>query len=68
MPTIELVVDGMRCRRCVRQATALLRDVAGVETVVADSRTSRIIVTGDVTEEAVLAALAHTSFRVRVER
>lgn len=68
MPTMELVVDGMRCRRCVRQATALLRDVAGVETVVADSRTSRIVITGDVTEEDVRTALAHTTFRVRTER
>jgi copper chaperone CopZ len=35
MRTLTLSVDGMRCRRCVRQATALVRDVAGVQAVLA---------------------------------
>lgn len=66
MRTIHLDVGGMRCRRCVRRATALLRDVPGIATLVADPRTSRITITGDVTERAVLQALATTSFTVRV--
>ena len=66
MRTIHLDVGGMRCRRCVRRATALLRDVPGIATLVADPRTSRITITGDVTERAVLQALASTSFTVRV--
>jgi len=67
MRTIQLHVEGMRCRRCVRQATALLRDVPGVATVMADSRTSRITVTGELSDEAVRRALANTAFTVRVQ-
>ena len=66
MRTIHLVVGGMRCRRCVRQATALLRDVPGIATMTADPRTSRITVQGDLTDQAVLEALSGTSFTVRV--
>lgn len=66
MRTIHLDVEGMRCRRCVRQATALLRDVQGVATLTADPGTGRITLTGDVTESAVLQALAGTSFTVRI--
>lgn len=60
MRTIHLIVEGMRCRDCVRQATALLRDVPGTATVSADRGTSRITVTGDLTDEAVLEALTGT--------
>jgi hypothetical protein len=35
MRTLTLSVDAMRCRRCVRQATALVRDVAVVQAVLA---------------------------------
>jgi pimeloyl-ACP methyl ester carboxylesterase len=35
MRTLTLSVDGMRCRRCLRQATALVRDVAGVQALLA---------------------------------
>lgn len=66
MRTIHLDVGGMRCRRCVRRATALLRDVPGIATLVADPHTSHITITGDVTEQAVLQALAGTTFVVRV--
>ena len=65
MRTIHLDVGGMRCRRCVRQATALLRDVPGIATLVADPRTSRITITGDVPDDVVLHALAGTTFNVR---
>lgn len=68
MRTIHLIVDGMGCRRCVRQATALLRDVPGTATVIADARTSSITVTGDLTDAAVLEALANTDFTVRIRR
>lgn len=67
MRTIQLIVDGMRCRRCVRQATALLRDAPGTATVTADASTSRITVTGDLTDEVVLQALADTDFAVRIQ-
>lgn len=66
MRTIRLTVDGMRCRRCVRQATALLRDLEGILTVTADRSTSRITVTGDLTDDDVLEALSGTTFEVRI--
>ena len=37
MRTIGLMVGGMRCRHCVREVTARLRDVAGIDTVTADA-------------------------------
>ena len=37
MPTIGLRVGGMRCRHCVRDVTARLRDVPGIDTVTADA-------------------------------
>ena len=33
MGQLNLFVGGMSCRRCVREVTALVRDVPGVETV-----------------------------------
>lgn len=66
MRTIHLDVHGMRCRRCVRQATALLRDIPGIATLTADPHTSRITITGNVSDDAVLDALAATTFGVRV--
>ena len=40
MRHIELTVGGMTCRRCVREVTARLRDVPGVEQVSADGARS----------------------------
>ena len=36
MRQFNLFVGGMSCRRCVREVTARLRDVPGVETVSAN--------------------------------
>ena len=36
MRQLNLFVGGMSCRRCVREVTARLRDVSGVETVSAN--------------------------------
>ena len=57
MRTMSLVVDGMRCRHCVREVTARLRDVPGVRTVMADSGSSAVRLTGTMTVNDVLAAL-----------
>ena len=65
MRTVNLIVDGMACRRCVREVTGLLRDVPGVETVSADARRSRVSVTGTMTLSDVLEALATTQFVAR---
>ena len=66
MRTIQLTVEGMRCRSCIRRATSLLRDIPGVATVSADRSTSRISITGDLSEEDVLQAFAGTTFAVRI--
>ena len=49
MRTIVLVVGGMRCRRCVREVSARLRDVPGVETVMADPGSSVVRLAGTMT-------------------
>lgn len=68
MRTIELVIDEMRCRGCVRRATAALRDIPGVHTVMANAKTGQVTVRGAVTTEDVTRALAGTSFTVRVTK
>jgi len=68
MSNMELVVGGMSCRRCVREVTARLRDVAGVELVSADPTNSTVVLTGSMTETDVLAAFAGTAYRPAVRR
>lgn len=57
MGELQLFVDGMSCRRCVREVTALLRDIAGVETVSADPGDSTVRLTGSMRLEDVRTAL-----------
>jgi copper chaperone CopZ len=66
MGELTLQVGGMGCRRCVREVTARLRDVPGVETVAADAARSVVRLGGSMTAEAVLGALTGTTFRVAV--
>lgn len=66
MQTIQLYVEGMRCPRCVREATARLRDLPGVATLTADRGTGQITVTGDISTNALLEALAGSSFTAQV--
>jgi copper chaperone CopZ len=54
---MRISVDGMGCRRCVRKVTACLRDVPGVRTVVADPHGHYVVLTGDMSEHDVEAAL-----------
>ena len=63
MSEMTLYVGGMGCRRCVREVTARLRDVAGVQTVVADSATSTVRLGGSMTVEDVLDAFTGTAYR-----
>ena len=58
MRTMSLFVGGMACRVSVREVTAQLRDVAGVETVVADARRSMVWLSGTMTAPGVLEALS----------
>jgi copper chaperone CopZ len=63
MSEMTLYVGGMGCRRCVREVTARLRDVPGVQTVVADSATSTVRLGGSMTVEDVLDAFVGTTYR-----
>lgn len=63
MDEMELTVSDMACRRCVREVTARLRDVAGVERVIADPVRSTVHLVGSMTRADVLAAFEGTSYR-----
>jgi copper chaperone CopZ len=67
MRQLNLVVGGMSCRRCVREVTARLRDVPGVETVSADARQSTIRLSGSMRSQDVLAAFTGTSYQPRLD-
>ena len=62
MPQLNLLVGGMSCRGCVREVTALMRDVPGVVTVRADATRSTITLHGTMHPVDVLAAFAGSSF------
>lgn len=66
MPTIGLMVGGMRCRRCVREVTSRLRDVPGVDTVTADANRSMVRLSGTMTVDNVLGALRELSYPVQL--
>jgi copper chaperone CopZ len=66
MSQMTLYVGGMGCRRCVREVTARLRDVLGVETVAADFGTSTVRLGGAMAVEDVLRAFVGTTYRPEV--
>jgi copper chaperone CopZ len=64
---LNLFVGGMSCRRCVREVTALVRDVPGVETVSADAGDCTVRLSGSMQAADVLAAFAGTSYHPRLD-
>ncbi len=66
MSQMTLHVGGMRCRRCIREVTARLRDVSGVETVAADYGTSIVRLSGAMTVQDVVRAFIGTTYRPEV--
>ena len=67
MGQLNLFVGGMSCRRCVREVTALVRDVPGVETVSANEGDCMVRLSGSMQAADVLAAFAHTTCRPRLD-
>ena len=67
MGEMKLSVGGMSCRRCVREVTALVRDVPGVETVSANAGDCTVRLTGSMQPADVLAAFAGTNYRPRID-
>jgi len=66
MRTLTFSVDGMRCRRCVRRATALVRDVEGVQAVTADAESGLLTVRGTMTGLDIVRSLRNTTFTARL--
>ena len=66
MTQMTLHVGGMSCRRCVREVTARLRDVAGVETVAANAGTSTVRLSGVMAADDVLRAFTGTTYRPEI--
>jgi copper chaperone CopZ len=66
MPEVRLSVNAMRCRHCVREVTSWLRDVPGVETVVADAAANTVLLGGTMTVADVLAVFNGTEYAPRV--
>ena len=66
MRTLTFSVDGMRCRRCVRRATALVRDVEGVHAVTADAKSGLLTVRGTMTGIDIVLSLRNTIFTARL--
>ena len=67
MRELNFFVGGMSCRRCVREVTARLRDVPGVETVSANPANCMVRLSGSMELEDVLAAFTGTHYRTEPE-
>ncbi len=67
MREVTVAVQGMGCRRCVREVTGRLRDVPGVTTVTADMATRTVRLAGSMTDADILAALHGTTYVARIQ-
>lgn len=61
----EYVVEGMTCEHCVLSVTEEVSVIAGVLEVDVDLASGRLVVSGDVADEAVRAAVAEAGYAVR---
>jgi len=66
MSQLRLSVSLMTCRHCVREVTGWLRDVPGVETVVADGRAATVELGGTMTLADVLAVFDGSDYTPQV--
>ena len=67
MRDLRLSVQGMGCRRCVREVTGRLRDVPGVNTIAADISTRTVRLAGSMSDADILAAFAGTTYVARIQ-
>ena len=67
MHQLNVFVAGMSCRRCVREVTARLRDVPGVETVSANPVDCMVRLSGSMELADVLAAFTGTTYRPQLD-
>ena len=67
MPQLNLFVGGMSCRRCVRDVTARLRDVPGVEMISVHAGDCVVRLSGTMKLPDVLAAFTGTTYRPQLE-
>jgi copper chaperone len=62
--TREYIVRGMTCEHCVLSVTEEVSEVPGVENVDVDLAAGRLVVRGDVTDEAVSAAVSEAGYEL----
>lgn len=67
MRDLRVSVQGMGCRRCVREVTSRLRDVPGVNTVVVDIATRTVRLAGSMTDADVLAAFTGATYIAHIQ-
>jgi len=67
MPQLNLFVGGMSSRRSVREVTARLRDVPGVETISADPGDCAVRLSGSMQLADVFAAFTGTTYRAQLD-
>jgi copper chaperone len=60
----EFSVKGMTCEHCVLSVTEEVSEVPGVENVDVDLAAGRLAVRGNVTDEAVSAAVSEAGYEV----
>jgi copper chaperone len=62
--TLEYTVDGMTCNHCALSVTEEVSEVSGVDAVDVDLASGRLVVRGDVTDDAVRAAVSEAGYEV----
>lgn len=68
MQHLKVSIPGLGCRRCLREVTARLRDVPGVETVVADPTANAVVVSGTMAGADLLRAIDDSEYTPHVIR
>jgi copper chaperone len=63
-PIHEYAVAGMTCEHCVRSVTEEVSAVAGVQDVEVELASGRLVVRGDVSADAVRAAVADAGYEL----